>query len=322
MFQKINRLFERMMPMITPTSVVIGVLLVDQLKHWSFLVPWIFAFMTFSGSLGSNFKSLRDVVTHPTRLFTVLIILHIIMPVWALFLGHVTFSGDMSTITGIVLAAIIPTGITSFIWVSIYRGNLALALSIILVDTFLSPFIVPYSVSLFAGEKVVIDVFGMMKGLFGMVVFPSIIGMVLNELTKGKITERVGTKLAPFSKIALAAVVMINSAVVAPYLIDINMKLFLIAGLAFTVSASGYLFSWMIGKFLKWNKDDVVTLMFTGGMRNISAGAVLAISYFEPAVAVPVVIGMLFQQVLASFFGHLLHKSNNKPISGKENIVA
>jgi predicted Na+-dependent transporter len=322
MFQKINRFLERLMPMITPTSVVFGVILVDHLKHWSYLVPWIFAFMTFSGSLGSNFKSLKDAVAHPMRLFTVLIILHIIMPVWAFFLGNVTFGGDVHTITGIVLAAVIPTGITSFIWVSIYRGNLALALSIILVDTFLSPFIVPFSVSLFAGEKVVIDILGMMKGLFGMVVIPSILGMLLNELTKGRIKHQLGTKLAPFSKVGLAAVVMINSSVVAPYLIHVNMKLLLIAGLGFTVSASGYLFSWMIGKFLKWNREDVVTLMFTGGMRNISAGAVLAVSYFEPAVAVPVVIGMLFQQVLASLFGHLLHKSYLKPVSGRGNEVA
>lgn len=322
MFQNINKRLERLMPFITPTSVVIGVLLADIFNSWAYLVPWIFAFMTFSGSLGSNFKSLKDVVSHPMRLITILIILHIIMPLWALLLGHITFSGDANTITGIVLAAVIPTGITSFIWVSIYRGNIALALSVILVDTFLSPFIVPFSISLFAGEKVVIDIFGMMQGLIGMVVLPSILGMVLNELTKGKIQGTVGTKLAPFLKVGIAAVVMINSSVIAPYLTHIDMKLLTIAALSFTVCASGYLFSMLIGKLLKWEREDVVSLMFTGGMRNISAGAVLAVSYFVPAVAVPVVIGMLFQQVLASIFGHILEKSYQKPVYEKGNFIA
>ncbi|MGJ7920052.1 bile acid:sodium symporter family protein [Neobacillus sp. LXY-4] len=317
MLVTINRVLERMMPFITPTSVIIGVLFSDVLKSEEYLVPWIFAFMTFIGSLGSNFRSLKDVVTHPMRMITALLILHILMPLWALLLGHVTFSGDVHTITGIVIAAIIPTGITSFIWVAIYRGNSALALTIILVDTFLSPFIVPYFVSLLAGEKVVIDVIGMMKGLIGMVVLPSLIGMVLNELTKGKIKKTLGIPLSPFSKVGLSAVVMINGAVVAPYLININFKLLMIAVLSLTVSASGYIFSIAIGRILKWRREDVTTLMFTGGMRNISVGAVLAVAYFEPAVAVPVVIGMLFQQVLASIFGHLLHKSYPTPILSK-----
>lgn len=48
--------------------------------------------------------------------------------------------------------------------------------------------------------------------------------------------------------------------------------------------------------------------MFSGGMRNISAGAVLAVSYFPPAVAVPVVLGMLFQQTLASIYGFAINR--------------
>ena len=255
---------------------------------------WIFGVYDLFRSSGSNFKSLKDVVTHPIRLFTILIILHLLMPVIAFSMGHIVFSGDMYTITGLILAMVIPTGITSFIWASVYRGNLGLALSVILLDTFLSPFITPFSVSLLAGQEVSIDVWGMMQGLFGMVVIPSLLGMALNELTKGKVKEKVGAKLAPFSKIGLGAVVMINASVVAPHLTHINLKLILIAAVSLTLSASGYIISLLIGLLLKWKREDVVTLTFTGGMRNISAGAVLAVSYFEPAVAVPVVIGMLF----------------------------
>ncbi len=322
MFNKVNKMLERLVPFITPGSVIIGVLLADNLNGLGYLVPWIFAFMTFSGSLGSNFRSLKDVVLHPMRLITVLVILHIIMPLWAMFLGHITFSGDAHTITGILLAAVIPTGITSIMWVSIYRGNIALALSVILIDTFLSPFIVPLSISIFAGEKVVFDVFGLMKGLFGMVVIPSLLGMILNEVTKGKIQGKLGPKLAPFSKIGLAAVVMINSSVVAPYIIHIDLKLITIAALSLTICASGYFLSLLIGKYLKWERDFAIALVFTGGMRNISTGLVLAVSYFEPATAVPVVIGILFQQVMASVFGRILERAYDKPDLQKGNNIA
>jgi len=312
MLETLNRLLEKAMPIITPASVVIGILLADYLNSYVFLVPWIFAFITFSGGLGSSFKSFRRVIAHPLPVLLAMFILHVLMPAWGFAVGHMAFSGDMFTITGLTLAVIIPTGITSMIWVSIYKGNAALTLTIILVDTFLSPFIVPYSISLLAGEQVTMDVWAMMKGLLGMVVIPSLLAMCLNELTAGKIKEKIGKKLSPFSKLGLSIVVMINSSVIAPYLSKIDSKLFYIATIVLFVSASGYVISWLIGKLLKLERDEMVALLFTGGMRNISAGAVLAISYFPAPVAVPVIIGMLFQQMLASIFGHLLQKSYDK----------
>ena len=308
MLYLINKRLEKLMPMITPVSVVLGVLLAGYLKDYSFLIPWLFAFMTFAGSLGSSFKSITDVAQHPFPVFAALLILHVLMPLWAWGAGHLAFAGDAYTITGLILAMVIPTGITSFIWVSIYKGNLPLTLSIILFDTLLSPLIVPYSLSLFMGQHVEMDFWGMLKGLLGMIVVPSLVGMILNQVTNGTIQQRLGVRLAPISKIFLGVVVALNGAVVAPYLKNINGKLVSIALVAFLIALSGYLLSFLIGRLLGCDRGTVVSLVFTGGMRNISAGAVIAVSYFPAAVAVPVVIGMLFQQVLASLSGHFLEK--------------
>ncbi|MFC7391402.1 bile acid:sodium symporter family protein [Scopulibacillus cellulosilyticus] len=307
MLQQLNRQLEKCMPLITPISVVLGILLTHEFKSFLFLVPWIFAFMTFTGSLSSNFKHLKEVITHPFPVLVALVILHILMPLWALGIGHIVFSKDSLTVTGLVLGMVIPSGITSFIWVSIYRGQIPVALSIILIDTLLSPLIVPYSLSFFVHEKAAIDVWPMMKDLLIMIVIPSVLGMLLNQLTNGKVKDTIGTRLAPFSKVCMGIVVMINASVAAPYLSHINKKLILIAFIVFIIAASGYLFCWIIGKLLRWDRGMIVTLIYSGGMRNISAGSVIALTYFHPPVAVPVIIGMLFQQVLASFYGYMLH---------------
>ena len=52
----------------------------------------------------------------------------------------------------------------------------------------------------------------------------------------------------------------------------------------------------------------MVTLVFTGGMRNIALGVIIATTYFPSKVAMPVVFGMLFQQVLASVFSKVIQK--------------
>ncbi|GAB6258560.1 bile acid:sodium symporter family protein [Peribacillus sp. NPDC101481] len=315
MLKTINEQMDKIMPLITPISVVIGVLLAEHLMDYTFLVPWIFAFITFSGSLGSNFESLKQAVTHPLPVFIVLIILHMLMPVWAFGLGHLVFHGDAFTITGLVLAVVIPTGVTSMIWVSIYNGNAVLALTIILIDTLLSPFIVPYSVSLFGGGSIEMDLGSMVKGLIGMVVLPSMLAMFLNQATKGKIQYTLSPRLAPFSKISVGIVVILNSSKIAPYLTHFDKKLMIMAFLVLFIAASGYAISWMVGAYLRWDKADIITLTFTGGMRNISAGAVLATAYFPAAVAVPVVLGMLFQQMLASFFGYVMERHFHRDVN-------
>ncbi|MCV9886438.1 bile acid:sodium symporter family protein [Metabacillus halosaccharovorans] len=311
MLYKINRQLEKWMPVITPISVVTGVLLADKLLALTFLIPWLFAFMTLTGSLGSNFSSLKGVIKKPLPLFVIILLLHLIMPLIAWLVGQSFYPNDHLTITGFVLASVIPTGITSFIWVTIYKGNIGLALSIILFDTMLSPFLVPFTLSLFVGQNVQINVMDIMYGLFFMVVIPSLLGMLTNHLTKGK-SVKAGKTLAPFSKLALATVVMINGAVISPYIKEFSVKLMLIALTVFFLACLGYVIAWGLGIFLKRDRETQVVMLFTGGMRNISAGAVIAVQYFPAAVAVPVVLGMLFQQILASLFGFLFHILDQK----------
>ncbi len=311
MLQQINKTMERFMPLITPSSVLIGVILASILSPYTGWVPWIFAFMTFSGSLSMNFRDLGKVLSHPLPIIVFFLITHTIMPLVAWSIGYIAFPGDPLTITGLILLLSIPTGIVSFMWVSIYRGHIALTLSIILIDTMLAPFVVPAALSLFVGTKVEINTWGMMEGLFWMIVIPSLVGMLLNQWTKGRIKSKVGPTLAPFSKLGLALVVAINSSAIADYFTNFNRDMIYLFLICILVVACGYVIGWGAAKLFRWDHATVTSLTFNCGMRNISAGAVLAITYFPPAVTVPVVMGMCFQQMMASLFAHLLFRARS-----------
>lgn len=312
MLLKLNRILEKIMPYFIPVCVIIGVLLSNHIVGFSGIIPWIFAFMTFAGSLNSNFVSFKEAIFHPLPIFIVLIVLHFIMPLLAWGIGHIVYSGDIFTITGMILAMSIPTGITSFVWVGIYKGNNALSLTIILIGSLLSPIIVPSTMALLVGSNVEMDSFRIMEGLIWMIVIPSLIGMILNQVTKGKVVDVVSVRLSPISKICMGIVVMLNGAVVAPYLLEVKLKIIAIAITVFGVAFLGYMISLIAGKLLKQKKETIIAVTFTGGMRNISAGVVLATTYFPAPVAVPVVLGMLFQQILASMFGIIIDKYYKK----------
>lgn len=307
MLANLNGRLQKLMPILTPLSLIIGVFLEDFGGHLLFLVPWIFAFMTFASSLSMNFQGLRSFTKYPWVILMTIAFLHILMPIWAYFVSSILFDDHLLTI-GFILSVAVPTGVTSFIWASICRGHLALCLSIILIDTILSPIVLPLLVHFVVGQKIEIDTMSIMIDLLWMIVLPSIAAVLLNEWTKGKINETLGKPLAPFQKISVFLIVMINSSTIAPYLKNITWEIFGIIVVVLLIAISGYTMCLVFGHFLFKDPEVITSVVFTGGMRNIAVGVVVASTYFPPKVVMPVVFGMLFQQVLASQFGRILEK--------------
>ena len=314
MLAKLNRRLQKLMPILTPLSLVVGVLLENIGGQLVFLVPWLFAFMTFAGSLSMNFQGMRSFMKYPWVILVTIAVLHILMPVWAYFISTLLFD-DHLLIIGFVLSVAVPTGVTSFIWASICKGHLPLCLSIILIDTILSPIVLPALVHFVVGERIEIDTMSIMLDLLWMIVLPSIAAVLLNEWTKGEINKTLGKTLAPFQKLSLFLIVGINSSAIAPFLKNITWEIAWIITVVLVLAISGYAMCLVLGHFLFKDPEIITTIVFTGGMRNIAVGVVVASTYFPPKVVMPVVFGMLFQQILAAQFSRVLEKYKIKFLS-------
>lgn len=312
---RFNVFIEKWMPLVTPSCLFIGVIFAAWLGRFAPLVPWLFAFMTFAGSLSSGFRDMKKIAMHPISLIVVLLILHIVVPVTAFLVGSLIFD-DPLLVTGIVLEFIVPTGIVSLVWVNIYHGNSALTLSIILIDTLVAPFLVPFSLHVLMGSAVEISVAGMMKDLVLMIAVPALLAMALNHATRGRVKHTLSPKLAPFSKIGLILVVIINSTKVAPFFSQMTPALLLVTLVIFLLAVSGFFWGFLASKIFKEDNDGRVSMIFNSGMRNISAGAVIAGQYFPPEVMFPVMIGTLFQQILAAMAGFCLDR-----LASRERVV-
>jgi BASS family bile acid:Na+ symporter len=301
-----NAFIEKWMPLVTPLCLVVGVLFPEQLSHLLFLVPYVFAFMTFCGSLGSQFRDVKQVFRHPLPLAAMFLIIHFVMPLLAFLAGGLLFPQHPYFVTGMVLEFVVPSAVVSLMWVSIYRGSVPFTLSVVLIDTLLAPFLVPLSLRWFVGSNVQMDSWGMMKGLLLMVAVPAVAAISLNQATKGKMKRTFAPKLAPFSKLALMFVVCVNSSKVSSFIRNMTPMLFAVAGAILLIAITGYCLGWIGALLLKQNRDMIVSMTFSSGMKNISAGAVIAAAYFPAEVMFPVMIGTLFQQILAAAFAQLI----------------
>lgn len=320
MLAELNKHLQRLMPILTPVSLIVGVLLEGLGGQLLFLVPWLFAFMTFAGGLSLNFQGLRSFVKYPWVILITIAFLHILMPLWAYFISNLIFD-DHLLIIGFILSVAVPTGVTSFIWASICKGNLPLCLSIILIDTILSPLVLPTLVHIAVGETVEINTMSIMLDLFWMIVLPSIAAVLLNEWTKGEINRTLGKTLAPFQKLSIFLIVAINSSTVAPFLKNITWEIVWIIMVVLLIAVCGYMMCLVIGHLFFKDYGIIATVVFTGGMRNIAVGVVIASTYFPAKVVMPVVFGMLFQQVLASQFSRVMEKYRGLFLSNEEILA-
>ncbi|MDY0244347.1 MAG: bile acid:sodium symporter family protein [Sphaerochaeta sp.] len=306
--KSLNYHLERFMPLLTPSGVIMGLLLGSLVSWMTPSVPYLFGLITFIGGLGISSNAFFGVIKKPKAILFFILGANIIMPLVAWALANLLFPGHPAIITGFILLMAIPTAITGYIWANIYRGNGALSLTLIIVSTLLAPFLTPYTVAILAQTSVQIDTKGMMISLLIMVVIPSIVGILINNATQGKVNDHMGPNLKPFSKIGLFFIIVINTSNVAERLIADASWIYLpIALVCALLAVIGYPLAHYLGKIAGIALEDRKSVTFAVSMRNISSALVLAIAYFPPETALPVIFGIVFQQTICAFMAHTLY---------------
>ena len=198
--------------------VALGIAFPEVLSHLNGVTVGLFAFMTFSNSLGGGFRELAQVVRHPLPVAVIFGLLHVVMPLITLGLGTLCFPDAPLFTIGLVLEYAVPTGVASLMWVGMSRGNTALCLSVVLLDTLLSPVVIPLTMKLLVGSVVELDTWGMMRDLLLMVALPALAAMVLYQLTKGAVAVTLKPKLSLPAKAALLLIITANATGCAPFL--------------------------------------------------------------------------------------------------------
>jgi tagaturonate reductase len=311
----LNARLEQLMPILTPTGVVLGFLLPQVFIVLRPLIPWIFGVITLSGALKLKAREFGLTLRDPLPILLTLAVSHILMPLAALLIATLIFRGDTDTISGYILVYSVPTAVSGFIWVNIYKGDNALALALVLIATLAAPVVAPFTMSLLMGTRVVLNMSGIALSLVMMVVVPTIIGVAANEISRGRIPQIVCPYLNPLAKLCMILVIAANAAAVGPKVRFDDPLVWIIAAVCILLAAMGYGFSRLIGVVCRLSPEKQITVFFSSGLRNISAAATIAIEFFPEAAALPALLGIVFQQTMAALMGRLLLGPSAKKIT-------
>jgi tagaturonate reductase len=308
-FSKLNIALDKAMPVITPLGVAMGFVFASYLKPLKPLVTYLFAYVTLIGGLGLTVSDFKKTLQKPLILVMIFLCAHGLIPAATALISRLCFPRSPDVVSGFVLLMSIPTAVSGYIWNSIYHGNDAIALTMILLDTILAPISTPLTVRLFSHSDVAIDTMGMIVSLIVMVVIPSIIGVGANQYSRNRMRNNVVPFGKPFAKIILLGVISINTAQVADKVI-FSLTLLPIIATGMLLAFLGFFFGYGTARLLRVDQATLVSMTFAGGMRNISAAMVLAINFFPPESVMPVIIGLIIQQTVAAFSGYLLFRKH------------
>ena len=307
----LNSWLENHMFVVTGIGILLGMIFHQAFASLRPLVPYIFAYMTLTVAINCSPKSLMQTLCQPKLLLLNLALLHLVIPLIGKLLSSCFLSGEPLLQAGIILGTSIPIGVAATIWVSIVAGDLPFTLTTVIIDTLLAPLIVPLTMLLWVGKTINYDSTGLIIGLLWMIVFPTLLGVSLNKFTQGKVARNWRFITSPSSKLFLGLVVAVNLAVAWDSLKIFNTKIIMLITTVFILSCLGYLTGYLVAKLYKFPLSTCRTFVYTVGIRNITAGLVLALQYFPKETAIPVVFATICQQPLAALSYWWLNKIKN-----------
>ena len=304
----INKCIEKYMILLTPGSIILGLILNERISMAQIFVPYLFGYMTFSGTLSITFMDLRKAL-QPKPLVLYLFLSHIILPLFVYSISALLFGFTSDITVGFVLIYSTPCAIVSSVWAGIYNNDKPLSVAIVVIDTLLAFVMTPLTVRIFCGASIEVDMTGMIFNILVMVVIPAILGMSVSVMAKERIQHVFPyTKLN--AKLVLVFVVMTSVSKVAKQLMEqvswLYVSIALVSLIMFWLSYALTIFT--ANKFLCFRKPQVVSLAFACGMKNVSMGLVLAAAFFPPLVSIPIIIAMTIQDFAGAAAGAYLLK--------------
>ena len=232
--------------------------------------------------------------------------LHVLMPVIALGAGVLIFPQNPLYTLSLVLVESSPAAVSSLIWMTIGGGSTGICLSTVLLDSLLSPLILPLTLRLLCGTMVALDTLGLIKSLMVMVVIPA--AMFLCRVWGRERCSHLKTQLALPSKLVLLLIVSANVTRCADSLRHLNISLALLVCCSLVMRVLGLTIGFGISRLFRLPYDTGLAVSVNSGMRNNSAAATLAAQYFPSDVVFSPSVSPVLSQLSVSLAVRLLQR--------------
>lgn len=253
-------------------------------------------FLMLSMGLTLRIQDFKDCVARPFPVLVGFLAQYLVKPMLGFTLGK-ALGLSPPLATGLILVSCCPGGQSSNVATYIANGDVALSVLMTTASTLGAIAMTPLLTKVLAGTLVPVDAMGLAMSTVQVVLLPTVIGVMLNELAPK--TVRKITPILPLAGVLLTTILTASPVGQSAAVLRVNgLKLllptFLLHAIAFPL---GYLFS----RFFRFSEKESRTVSIETGMQSSALGFLLAQKHFsDPLVMVPSAVSVLFQAGLGS----------------------
>lgn len=285
-------------------------------------LPVALAIIMLGLGLGLSIDDFKRVGKNPRAVLIALGIQLILLPAIALALIYL-IGLQCALAVGVILLAASPGGTTANLFSHLFRGDVALNVSLTAINSVIAvvtlPLFTNFALGLFLPESDEIGLqFGKVTQVFAIVLVPVVIGMVIRRLWPA-VAEKSDRPVRIFSVIVLVAItagaIVAERENVLDYLTDVGV----VTGLFCLFSLSiGYFLS----RLLRLTHRQSVAASMEIGVHNTTIAMTVGISVMGSAeLAIPAAVYSILMYILAPIFGFLItrgHSGDDK--TGRETL--
>ncbi|NQZ84492.1 MAG: hypothetical protein HRU03_02135 [Nanoarchaeales archaeon] len=249
------------------------------LNFQPYITPLMMALMFFS-FLNINFQSLSDNLHHIKKPSEILLIVHFLSPILVLLLKPYL---DPQIFLGLIIAASTAAGVSTVFLSSLFKGNPNTALLITFTSHMLAPILIPLVIYIFTRQVIDINYIAISFTIIKLIIIPLLLAMFFHHFKAYK-------KVVPYaSKISSFILFFVILGIISPvqkFLVE-NIKLtFLLVAIIIGLTTINFLVGYFLGK----TKEEKITYGICANYKNYALASIIALSNFEPVVAIPAAV--------------------------------
>lgn len=194
---------------------------------------------------------------------------------------------------GVILLGCCPSGTASNVITYFAKADVPLSVVMTLVSTLLAPLATPMLMELFAGHRVQVDFWAMVRSVFWIVVFPLLDGLILRHFLRDRLQPAI--KIFPaISALTICAVIACVVSLNQKHILDFPGLVILAVILH---NGLGYITGFWGARVLGADTLTARTISIEVALQNSGLAAALATVFFGPQAALPGAIFSLWQNI-------------------------
>lgn len=251
-------------------------------------LTYLLMLLMFLSCLNIDFQKILKPLKYWKNEMQALAIIHLASPLLILLLKPF-FSDEI--FLGLIIASVISSGIGVVFLSRLYGGIPSQSLILTSISNILSPITVPFLILIFAKTNIKIDYLAIGLTMLKLVIIPIALALIIR---KTKINKHLSDYGDPISTITLFLLI---TGLIAPVrsIILSNLKLSLtLGGLISILVIINFFLGYLIGS----TKPEKITYAISTSYKNFTLSTVIALSLFNPTVALPAVIYTVINNLL------------------------